>query len=241
MAAKPSTSSAPATVTSVDLLETVPAAKKINWDKLDPQIEYRGRHLTLPGEPGEMPIDEGIKLLQRVKEDQEQVFHVFEIIDAFPHDGAVAFVKAMKQLYGWASPQTVMTFFGPKPPSMLTVKTGPNITDVIQCPLGAFKLPNVENLIHTMFHVNDKGEPVFLIHGEMKKKNRQTVLNRYELFYWRCFLGSPLLASYPKHYLAYPCLCGRFVLATYLSCRAMQDDARDISFYLCRHTDIQRH
>src|SRR5215469_12788149 len=75
-----------------------------NWDKLDPGIEYAGRAITLPADPGRMPIHAAIDALQRKADDEEQMFRVHEIIDAEPHDAAVAFTKAMSQLYGWASP-----------------------------------------------------------------------------------------------------------------------------------------
>lgn len=152
------------------------AAKKINWDKMDVPIEHEGRAITLPAEPGKMPLDKAIDALVQKKKDEDQVFRVMEVIDAYPHDGAVAFTKAMRKLYGWASPQTVMTFFGPKPPNMLTVKIGYGVDDVMQCPLGAFKLPGVEELVNTTFSNDSKGNPVFVVYGEIKKKDRHTIL-----------------------------------------------------------------
>lgn len=150
--------------------------KKIQWDKLDVPIEYVGRAITLPAEPGRMPEEKAIEALQRRIKDLNQVFRVHETLDAYPHDGAVAFVKAMSRLYGWASPQTVMTFFGPKPPTMLSVKTGPGIEDVVQCPMGAFKLPGVDELVHTMFAHDSKGVPCFAVVSEVKKRDRHIVL-----------------------------------------------------------------
>lgn len=148
---------------------------KVNWDKLNPEIVFEGRAITLPGNPEKMPLDKAIHALERKLEDEEQVFSVHEIIDAYPHDGAVAFVKAMTKLYGWASPQTVMTFFGPQPPQMLSVKTGPRDEDVVQCPLGRFKLPGIDEPVNTMFYM-DGHKPVFLIHAEIPKKHRHLVL-----------------------------------------------------------------
>ena len=83
----------------------------VNWDRLDVEIQHEGRAITLPGDPGKMPLGKAIEALVRKQQDEEQTFVVHEIIDAYPLDGAVAFVKAMTKLYGWASPQTeiVMT------------------------------------------------------------------------------------------------------------------------------------
>lgn len=161
--------------------EEVSKEKKINWDKMDVPIDYVGRAITLPNDPGKMPLGKAIEALQQKQKDEMQEFRVMEFIDAYPHDGAVAFAKAMAQLYGWASPQTVMTFFGSKPPTMLTVKTGVGIDDVIQCPMGAFKLPTIDEQIHTTFHQDSKGNVAFLVHATIKKKDRHVVLELVSL------------------------------------------------------------
>lgn len=150
--------------------------KKLNWDMLNPQIEYEGRAIKLPGDPGKMPPRKAVEALTRLIKDEDQPFSIMEYIDAYPHDAAVAFVKAMTKLYGWASPQTVMTFFGPRPPQMISVKTGVNPDDVVQCPLGAFALPGVDDQVHTTFHTNDRGVVQFLVHGQVKKRDRHIIL-----------------------------------------------------------------
>lgn len=156
--------------------------EKKAWDKLDVGIEYKGRAITLPDDPSRMPTEQAIEALQRKLKDDNQVFRVFEFIDAFPHDGLVAFVKAMQRMYGWASSKTQeFEFFGKKiknPPAMLSVRTGPNPDDVIQCPIGQFILPGMDSEaeLHTMFHQNDKGVPCLVIHGQVKKKDRHLVL-----------------------------------------------------------------
>lgn len=146
------------------------------WDKLDTPIEFRGRAITLPGEPEEMPLEKAIEALVRKAKDENQIFRVHEIIDASPFDGAVAFYKAMVKLYGWASPQTVMTFFGPNPPQMMSIKVGPGPGDVVQCPMGQFMLPGVNEPVNTTFGHNDKNQPSLIIYGEVKKKDRHILL-----------------------------------------------------------------
>lgn len=156
--------------------EETKTPKKLNWDSINPEIQYVGRHITIPGEPGKMPPRKAAECLLRLAKDEEQEFMVKEEIDAYPHDGAVAFVKAMTKLYGWASPQSVRTMFGPKPPEMLSVKVGVNDEDVIQCPMGQFVLPGVEAPINTTITENDKGVSVFLVYGIIQKKDRHVVL-----------------------------------------------------------------
>ena len=145
------------------------------WDKLDTQIEHSGRAIVLPALPGNMPLEKAVEAMQRRIKDEEQIFSVHEIIDAYPHDGAVAFYKAMRELYGFASPETERTFFGPKPPQMVSIKTGPGLNDVMQCPIGKFRLPGVDEPVSAIFY-NDDGKMVFLIHGNVKKRDQHILL-----------------------------------------------------------------
>lgn len=158
----------------------VTKARKVNWDKLDADIRHEGRAIVLPGDPAKMPISKAIEALLRKQKDEEQLFRVHEIIDAHPFDAAVACTKAMTNLYGWASPQTeiVNTMFGKKlvPPQMISVKTGHRDTDVVQCPLGQFMLPGVDEFIKTLITHNPRGQAVFVITGEIKKRDRHIVL-----------------------------------------------------------------
>jgi hypothetical protein len=150
--------------------------KKVNWDRLDVEIEHVGRAITLPGDPGKMPIVKAIEALQRKLQDEETVVQVYEIIDAYPLDGAVAFVKAMANLYGWASPIPTPGFFGPKPPTIISVKTGPGVDDVVQCPVGTFKLPGVSHPIGTDLSHIERGKAMFVIHAQVKKKEKHLLL-----------------------------------------------------------------
>ena len=79
-------------------MNAVAENKKTNWDKLDVEIAHRGRVITLPDDPGKMPLDKAIEALERKKADEEQTFDVHEIIDGYPLDAAVAFTKAMNKL-----------------------------------------------------------------------------------------------------------------------------------------------
>ena len=148
----------------------------VNWDRLDVGIEHSGRAITLPADPEKMPLEKAINALVRKHQDEMQDFNLHEIIDAFPYDGVVAFVKAMQKLYGWASPIPTPGFFGPKPPQMLSVKTGWRNEDVLQCPFGSFKLPGVNNPVQTSFTTDDEGRNCLVIHGTFQKRERHILL-----------------------------------------------------------------
>lgn len=156
--------------------EEVEKQRKV-WDKLDVPIAHLGRAITLPALPHEMPLDKAIEALQRKLKDEEQPYNVHEIFDAYPHDAAVAFVRAMQKLYGFVSFETEKTFFGPEHPQMLSIKTGRGADDFVLCPMGQLRLPGVKDPIKTQFWKKDRNSPtVFLVHGTVKKKDRHIVL-----------------------------------------------------------------
>ncbi len=148
------------------------AVKNGVWDSLDVPIKHEGRAITLPHTPEDMPLDKAIEALERKLADEEQEFNVHELFEAYPTDAAVAMVKAMNNLYGFASPQTRKTFFGPQPPAMMSVKTGWGDAEVVQVPMGEFKLPGVDAPINTTI---DSGAG-FVIYGTIKKKHKHIVL-----------------------------------------------------------------
>lgn len=150
--------------------------EKINWDRLDVDVVHEGRSITLPGDPGKMPLNKAIEALLRKQEDENQKFKVYEIIDAYPLDGAVAFVKAMTNLYGWASPQSQPGFFGDDPPAMISVKTGFKDEDVVQCPMGSFALPGVDEKVNTTITKDNKDRQVFVIYATIKKRDKHLLL-----------------------------------------------------------------
>src|SRR5882724_1353283 len=164
--------------TAVPVETEAQKAKKIQWDKLDVPIEHLGRAITLPGDPGKMPIDKAIEALKRRLDTDNQMVKVHELIDAYPLDALVAFVKAMTKLYGWASPVSTPSFFGPQPPHILSVKTGHRDEDVVQCPFGAFKLPGVDERINVTMAGSSKGDgsQALVIYGEIKQKDKHMVL-----------------------------------------------------------------
>lgn len=147
------------------------------WDNTDVGIDYRGKKITLPDDPERMPIPKAVEALNRIMKDQEQEFQVREVIDAFPTDGAVAFLKAMVKIYGFTSPQTVYDFWGAHPPTMLTIKTGHHIEDVMQVPMGRFVLPGVDNPIDTgMAPIGPSGSLVYFVQSKVKKKDQDRLL-----------------------------------------------------------------
>lgn len=143
---------------------------KLKWDQLDTQIDYEGRKIKLPDDPAKMPIPDAIAALKRLEKDEQTTLQVHEVIDAFPLDGVVALIKAIRQVYGWANYVGPPGFWGPQAPQMITVEIGPDPEDKIQVPWGGFQIPGIENPIYTKTTEGRRGS-CLVVTGEVKKKH----------------------------------------------------------------------
>lgn len=165
------------TMSADNLLQNLVAAlseKDETWNKADPDIGYGGKAIVLPNEPKPMSIRSAISVLEQKLKDEETEMNAFEIIDAYPDDALVALHMAMKEIYGWASAVPTMSFFGPIPPTLRTIKTGPNPGDQVQVAEGEFKLPNVENNIR-VDRYRFKDQWVLLIRGTVRKRENAII------------------------------------------------------------------
>lgn len=142
------------------------------WEREDVEIVHTGTQITLPALPREMSKQAAIDALQRRINADNEVVQVSERLEGFAFDAAVAFVKAMQRRYGWATPVATPSFWGPIPPTMLPVRTGPEPEDVIQVPLGSFSVPGVESRIETGIHPAG----FFYVSGKIKNSDKAVLM-----------------------------------------------------------------
>lgn len=133
------------------------------------EIERKGDKITLP--PG-MSFDEAIVWLMREKQSYEAVVAINEQIPCLPLDGAHALYKVLQQHFGFVDLVQTPGFFGPTPPHMVSVATGPETKDTIQIPWGRMQLPGIDGYIETSATISD-GRPVFVIGGEIKRLHEE--------------------------------------------------------------------
>ncbi len=148
------------------------------WAGINVGIERHGQQIVLPERPVPMELHVAVTTLQRKIEEEEQVVGVNESVDAFPFDGAVAFQKAMKEMFGWVSAVPTPGFFGPNPPQTIDVKIGPKET--MSVVWGRFELPGVEGFVQCGGYSTDEG-PRFRISGEVKRKHHSIVVDLAKL------------------------------------------------------------
>jgi hypothetical protein len=117
-----------------------------------------------------MPLRTAIKALERKAKDEETINSVHEVLDAYPEDALVALNMAMKREVWLGIAIPTPSFFGPTPPQIITIKTGPKPKDSVQVPFGRFTLPGVENPIQTHRCPNGDEGMVLVVTGEVRKR-----------------------------------------------------------------------
>jgi len=148
------------------MLQSKPGDKN-RFENAEVHIKREGTKITLPNEPYPMRYDEAIECLKRRIKEEETEIAVHEVIDAFPFDGAYAFMKALKEIYGWASPTPTPGFFGPRPPVTVNLEIDHGVfTPIIW---GDFIIPGIEGVLSTGATQKDS-KVVFKIGGTIKKK-----------------------------------------------------------------------
>lgn len=141
-----------------------------SWEGEDVDVTYEGQSIILPDDPSKMPLRQAAKELIRKAEAEEQVYAVHEMIEGNHQDGLVAFNWAMKDTYGWSNPQPTMSFWGKRPPQLITIKTGPEPEDKIRVAYGKFQLPGVSSELSLS---SDRGG--IIVSGEFNKREHQVI------------------------------------------------------------------
>lgn len=143
--------------------------KKVEWGRMDTAIQHEGSKITLPAQPEKMPLDEAISALVRKRDDENRETMAVEHIEGYIFDALVALNRAMRDIYGWASPVPTPGFFGDTPPVMVTIKTGPDPKEALQVPWGSFKIPGVSAAIKTSASLYE-GRYCLTISGKVRMK-----------------------------------------------------------------------
>lgn len=127
--------------------------------------------------PETLTYKAAIDVLHMKMVEEEEVIQISEDVDAFVWDGALAMVKAMEEMYGFAIAKAKKTqsFFGEmsEPPKMISVEVGFNETSLV--PWGRFQVPGIEDgYVETGIGMN-KGRAVFSVNAQVKRKYEATI------------------------------------------------------------------
>ena len=141
-------------------------------------IKYEGEQITLPNSPRPMQIPQAIDVLQKTWQLEESTVEVTEIIKAYPWDGAQAFMKALKEKFGWSRPVPTPGFFGASPPEYRTIETAKGKT--AQVIWGSFEVAPLDCRIETQM-TRDRGRWVMAINATIKQKDAYVIKDLADL------------------------------------------------------------
>jgi transitional endoplasmic reticulum ATPase len=124
--------------------EQITPEEKARLEKLNliDVIRHPGKNIALPPPP--FTFDDGIQVLTRLRDQDNQVVSIEERIYAMPYDAAMAFQKVMEAEYGvvFAEATPNPNWFKPDtPPQVVSVESGYKKTVTVR--LGRFHIPGI--------------------------------------------------------------------------------------------------
>lgn len=99
-------------------------------------VVFHGTKIVLPANS---TLGQNIKFLENKLMEEEREMSFSRQYRYRPWDGAHATMSALKKTFGMVSQKEIMTFFGPQPPKLITINTGPDTQE--QVPWGAMAIP----------------------------------------------------------------------------------------------------
>lgn len=121
----------------------------------DDALLFQGEKFVLPSQY-EGRIDSAIDFLVNYKKQQEQPHVIRKTMKYRPYDGAHAFMQTMKMITGTTGfGVTKMTFFGPKHPEFIDIKTDYHTST--QVPWGDVNFPSYQAEFNVGFTHDDSG------------------------------------------------------------------------------------
>jgi transitional endoplasmic reticulum ATPase len=141
----------------------------------DDALTYSGTKFVLPSQyEGAGGLNRAIDYLVTQRQQMEQEFSFNRQFPYRPYDGAYAYDRVMRTLFGTGGHgQTNYTMFGEKIlPTFVSVVTGPGET--IQVPWGEVKLPIYQATFNLGYTDSEYG-PVFYLNVEAPKKFRREI------------------------------------------------------------------
>lgn len=137
--------------------------KERNKTFKDVDIQREGTKIIIPKG---MTLDHAIEWLMRQQKAEESEIAIHHEIQCFPLEGALALKKALTEIFGFIDLKTERSFFGEKPPVLISVPTGP--ADHEQAYWGLLQPPALEGgYIQTGIGSNGF---TFVISGKIKRK-----------------------------------------------------------------------
>jgi hypothetical protein len=135
-------------------------------------FEYRedgGIRIALPQVPSKLGLKKAANMLLAQAEAEEAMHEYTKPFDCRPMDGAFAFNKVLKDVYGMtALGKEIRSFFGSQLPELRTVKVSP--TEEVQVPFGLLQFPPLGAEFYLQERADDDYGMAFQVYVMAKKK-----------------------------------------------------------------------
>jgi transitional endoplasmic reticulum ATPase len=139
----------------------------------DDSLVFTGTQFILPAAM-EGDVAGAVKYLQGWNEQQSTTFSFSRTYHNKPYDGAAAFERAMKRVFGTSGiGRATRTFFGTNPPQYVTVASGPDST--VQVPWGQVEFSPIEAKFYLGYDEDDDYGYVFALSVEAPRRHRRRV------------------------------------------------------------------
>ncbi len=142
----------------------------------DVDVVRDGAQIVLPKD---MDYDSAIEWLERKRDEDNETVGFAEQTPFFPLDGAVAMMRAMREMFGWVQAVPTMSFFGSKPPQMISVEVSYGV--FAQAAWGQFQIPGVHGKCATSIYTDSAGLYKFQITGSVLKKDLHKIKSLADL------------------------------------------------------------
>lgn len=139
----------------------------------DDSLIFTGTQFILPAAmEGDLPG--AIRYLKDWHEQQSTTFRFTRTYHNRPYDGAAAFERAMKRVFGTSGiGKATMSFFGSNPPEYLTVASGPGTTT--QVPWGEVEFSPIKAVFDLSYTQDSEYGVVFQLSVQAPRKHRKRV------------------------------------------------------------------
>lgn len=129
------------------------------------EVVHKGNELILPEG---MEISQAIPWLLDLLAEQNEMTQPDIRIKCFPFDGLIALRDAIVEVFGFSKVDPIRTWFGPVPPTVLSIPTSP--TETTEVVMGEIKIPGIHGHIQVVPSTT-QNKPCLLITGEVRKKD----------------------------------------------------------------------
>lgn len=145
----------------------------------DEAILFKGEKFVLPGQYSGR-LDKAARDLLRIHEDQKETYSFGRNYNYRPYDGAAAFQRAMKRVFGQAGyGKKTVTFFGSYPPEYMTIETGVGTTDSV--PWGRVGLGPIDATFTLGIARDREYGTLFRLEVEAPKMHRKLIAGFFEV------------------------------------------------------------